>query len=308
MQRFKGAPAMIVAIVAVVLALTGGAFAAKKVINGSQIKKNSIAASKLTTNAKKQLKGQRGPKGAKGAKGSPGAAGPQGPKGDKGDVGARGPVGPVGPKGEAGTNGPQGPKGDTGATGPAGPKGETGDVGPAGPKGDTGDVGPAGAQGDVGPAGPAGAVGPAGPQGPAGPTEENYGVVGVFVGTNRVATVYTPTIPLTGHNAAMTAGTAVVDCTATCELTFEGAVRSERSFAATGGVEVVVTDATTGTLVAAGQTDATGVPVETEPAGSTGPELTDGTVLPVVWEVGPAQLPAGTYVVQGTAEFFKEAG
>ena len=48
MQRFKGAPAMIVAIVAVVLALTGGAFAAQKIIDGSQIKNGSIAASKLT--------------------------------------------------------------------------------------------------------------------------------------------------------------------------------------------------------------------------------------------------------------------
>ena len=144
---------MIVAIVAVVLALTGGAFAAQKLIDGSQIKNGSIAAAKLTAQAKRQLEGERGPKGAKGEKGAPGAtgaAGPQGSKGDKGDAGAQG---PAGPKGDAGATGPQGPKGDTGDVGPAGPKGDAGAPGPQGPKGDTGDVGPAGPEGPAGPAG-----------------------------------------------------------------------------------------------------------------------------------------------------------
>jgi hypothetical protein len=144
---------MIVAIVAVVLALTGGAFAAQKLIDGSQIKNGSIAASKLTPQAKHQLEGERGPKGAKGANGAPGstgAAGPQGPKGDKGDAGVQG---PGGAKGETGATGPQGPKGDAGASGPAGPKGDTGATGAEGPKGDTGDVGPAGPEGPAGPAG-----------------------------------------------------------------------------------------------------------------------------------------------------------
>jgi|GEM_PF-6386077 len=175
---------MIVAIVAVVLALTGGAFAAQKLIDGSQIKNGSIAAAKLTAQAKRQLEGERGPKGAKGEKGAPGAtgaAGPQGSKGDKGDAGAQG---PAGPKGDAGATGPQGPKGDTGDVGPAGPKGDAGAPGPQGPKGDTGatgatgpkgDTGATGAKGDAGAPGPQGPkgdtgdVGPAGPEGPAGP-------------------------------------------------------------------------------------------------------------------------------------------
>ena len=141
LQRLKGAPALAVAIVAVVLALTGGAFAAGKLIDGSQIKNGSIAASKLTASAKKQLEGEQGPKGAKGATGATGATGSQGPKGDKGDTGAQG---------DTGANGPQGPKGDTGAQGPKGDKGDTGDQGP---RGDTGDQGPKGDKGDTGPQG-----------------------------------------------------------------------------------------------------------------------------------------------------------
>lgn len=168
MQRLKGAPALAVAIVAVVLALTGGAFAAGRLIDGSQIKNGSISASKLTASARSQLHGEQGPKGPKGAKGltgSTGATGQQGPKGDtgaqgpKGDKGDTGPQGPAGPKGDAGNagatgaTGQQGPKGDTGSQGPAGLKGDTGSQGPAGPKGDTGDTGPAGATGPAGPAG-----------------------------------------------------------------------------------------------------------------------------------------------------------
>jgi len=71
-----------VAVVALVFAMTGGAFAAKDYATGS-----------------KQSSGKRGPKGPKG---KPGPQGPQGPKGD------------TGPKGDKGDTGPQGPKGDTG--------------------------------------------------------------------------------------------------------------------------------------------------------------------------------------------------
>jgi Collagen triple helix repeat (20 copies) len=151
---------MVVAIVAVILALTGGAFAAGKLIDGSQIQNGSIPASKLTASAQKQLQGEEGPKGPKGAKGATGDTGAVGPQGPKGDVGAQGAAGPKGDTGE------QGPKGDTGAAGPAGPKGDTGAQGAVGPKGD------AGAQGPIGPAGAQGTPGAAGPQGEPGSDAE----------------------------------------------------------------------------------------------------------------------------------------
>lgn len=74
-----------VAVVALVFAMTGGAFAAKNYATGS-----------------KQSKSKRGPRGPKGK------PGPQGPQGLKGDTG---PKGDKGPKGDTGA---QGPKGDTG--------------------------------------------------------------------------------------------------------------------------------------------------------------------------------------------------
>jgi len=130
--------------VALVLAITTGAFAAKKVlitgadikdgsVTGIDIKNGSLGATELSRAARNALRGAEGP---------------------------RGPVGPQG------AQGPQGPKGDSGATGAAGPAGAKGDTGPAGPKGDTGAAGTAG---PAGPAGAQGSVGPQGPQGPQGP-------------------------------------------------------------------------------------------------------------------------------------------
>lgn len=82
---------MVVALLALFLALGGGAYAAKRYL----------------INSTKQIN----PKVLKALKGKPGAAGPQGPVGPQGPAGSQGPGGP---------QGPQGPKGDTGATG-AGP-------------------------------------------------------------------------------------------------------------------------------------------------------------------------------------------
>lgn len=156
MRKLKPSPALFVAGVALVMAMTGGAYAANKFIDGSQIKNQSIPASKLTASARNQLQGERGPKGATGAKGTKGATGATGATGAQG---AQGPKGDTGPQGKQGQ---EGPKGDTGATGPEGPKG---DVGAIGPKGDTGAQGAPGSQGPQGVPGPQGAPGPQGPQG-----------------------------------------------------------------------------------------------------------------------------------------------
>ena len=91
-----GAPT-IIAIIALVFAATGGAFAANDYLGGAT--------------ASKSKKGPRGPKGAKGDPGPAGLAGPAGP------VGA---VGPAGPKGATGPGGSKGSNGATGATGAEG--------------------------------------------------------------------------------------------------------------------------------------------------------------------------------------------
>src|SRR5437763_16091561 len=79
-----------IALLALFLVLGGTSFAAATLINGSQIKKHSIAKNRLTNKAIKQLKGNRGPRGLQGAAGAAGA------QGARGATGAQGPQGPGG--------------------------------------------------------------------------------------------------------------------------------------------------------------------------------------------------------------------
>lgn len=83
-------PGLTVAVIALVFALVGGAFAAT----------NSTSGGKATASAK----AKKGPRGPKGPKGNPGPAGPQGP------------TGPQGPKGDAGSNGSNGAPGTPGVS------------------------------------------------------------------------------------------------------------------------------------------------------------------------------------------------
>lgn len=89
MHRFvprRPTPALIIAIVAVVLALTGSAIAAT-VITGNQIKNGSIGLKDLSKKARKALKGQKGQRGARGAQGPTGTAGTPGVAGTPGAPG-----------------------------------------------------------------------------------------------------------------------------------------------------------------------------------------------------------------------------
>jgi hypothetical protein len=92
-----GSPALVVAVMALVVALCGGAFAASNPGGGK------ATASK--TKAKKGPRGPKGPKGDPGPAGPTGPAGAQGAPGAKGDTGAQGEKGPKGDKGDPGTNG-----------------------------------------------------------------------------------------------------------------------------------------------------------------------------------------------------------
>ena len=95
----------LIAVLAAVLAVTSGAFAAANhylITSSSQIKDGAVSAADLSPAARNALQGEKGNTGAAGRQG---LAGAQGLKGDTGATGA------------------QGSKGDTGATGAQGPKG-----------------------------------------------------------------------------------------------------------------------------------------------------------------------------------------
>jgi hypothetical protein len=112
--KSRPSPALVVALVAVLVAFSGSATAAL-VMTGKNIKDGTITAKdvknrtlgtdKLSNNAVSALKGQAGP------------AGQQGPTGQQGPAGPHGPAGPLGPKGDPGA---QGPTGDPGPRGPSG--------------------------------------------------------------------------------------------------------------------------------------------------------------------------------------------
>jgi hypothetical protein len=92
---------------ALVFAMTGGAFAAGKflITSTKQISPKVLASLK----GAKGKNGTPGPAGAPGPQGPQGAAGAAGPKGNEGAAGKEGPQGKEGKEGEEGPQGPSGP-------------------------------------------------------------------------------------------------------------------------------------------------------------------------------------------------------
>jgi collagen triple helix repeat protein len=100
----------VIATIALVFAMTGGAFAAKYLITSTK---------QISPSVLKKLKGAAGPAGAAGA------AGAQGPAGPAGTAGVNGKDGATGAKGATGTTGATGATGATGVTGATGFSGFT---------------------------------------------------------------------------------------------------------------------------------------------------------------------------------------
>ena len=127
--------ANVAATVALVFAVTGGAFAATGHSGGpgpaSAHLTAAVVRSTFATSAKSKSKPKTGPRGPAGPKGATGAAGPAGA------IGTAGPAGPTGATGPAGS-GSAGPQGLQGSQGPQGEKGAEGKEGPEGPEGKSG--------------------------------------------------------------------------------------------------------------------------------------------------------------------------
>ncbi|MGA8744899.1 MAG: hypothetical protein WB507_03435 [Solirubrobacterales bacterium] len=169
MHKRLGTAGLAVSVIAIVLALAGGAYAAGGGLSSKQKKEVTAIAKKYAGKpGEPGAKGDAGSAGPAGSNGSKGATGPQGPAGSNGSNGVKGATGPAGPAGSNGSQGATGPAGAKGATGPSG--GPTGPAGPAGSSGATGPAGPVGSGGATGATGPAGAKGATGPSGgPTGP-------------------------------------------------------------------------------------------------------------------------------------------
>jgi hypothetical protein len=116
-------PTTFIALLALVFALTGGAFAASGGGAGNASGKSAGRAdanrplAAAAKKAKPAPKGKTGPRGPAGAKGATGATGTTGPVGATGPTGATGATGPTGTPGANGTNGANGAPGEKGATG-----------------------------------------------------------------------------------------------------------------------------------------------------------------------------------------------
>jgi hypothetical protein len=106
----RPSPALILAITALVLALTGSAVAAKRYLITDTKQISPTVLKQLAKMA--AVQGAQGPAGAAGTAGKDGAAGAAGPAGAEGAAGVAGAEGAAGREGAAGKEGPSGPRSD----------------------------------------------------------------------------------------------------------------------------------------------------------------------------------------------------
>ncbi len=221
-----------------------------------------------------------------------------------------GPQGPVGLTGPQGLAGPQGPAGPQGALGAVGPQGSKGDTGTPGPQGSAGPQGTSGADGAAGPQGPQGPEGAQGPQGLVGQT----GAAGLnWMGQ------WTANVLYSVKDAVQYGGSSYVAITSNIDPSFTPTNWS--LFASRGATGA------TGSQGSPGNDGPWGLQGPQGPAGSTGPQGLQGpagvptayvTRVPgqVVMSDQPSgnqvysktlylDLPAGSYVVNGTMTFWQ---
>lgn len=120
LRRHAGSAGLVLAIVALIAALAGGAYAKKQ---APKRKGGGVVITKLNQISKKvrkQLTGKVGPAGAQGPAGANGKDGANGRDGANGKNGANGAAGEKGATGATGPQGPPGPKGDPGEPGEPG--------------------------------------------------------------------------------------------------------------------------------------------------------------------------------------------
>jgi hypothetical protein len=120
-RRMPLSPALVIAVIALFVALSGAAVATTKaMISGASIKNGSITGVDVRDNSltpadfRGSVRGPAGQAGPAGAAGSPGAQGPKGDAGARGDTGAAGAQGSPGKQGDPGK---PGEKGDPGVDG-----------------------------------------------------------------------------------------------------------------------------------------------------------------------------------------------
>jgi hypothetical protein len=220
----------VLAALGIVLAVSSGAYAARGLLTGRDIKdgsltgadiaQHSLGASLLSASARDALAGSEGPRGLLGRAGPDGADGSPGMNGRQGDNGLPGPAGGAGLTGSTGSVGATGAIGSTGsvgATGATGAIGSTG-VGATGVGGTAGATGPIGVTGIGGASGSTGATGASGLDGTVTPLAATGGVVALPTASPPV-TVVALTVPagryiiLAKTQLAQTGAGDSIDCT-----------------------------------------------------------------------------------------------
>jgi hypothetical protein len=98
-------PGTLLALIALFVGLTGGAYAGAQGLTSREIANRTIRLVDLHPSAIKALRGRQGERGLQGE------TGPQGVRGAEGAPGASGPPGPAGPAGPQGSPGPRGERG-----------------------------------------------------------------------------------------------------------------------------------------------------------------------------------------------------
>jgi hypothetical protein len=219
----------VLAVLGIVLAVSSGAYADRRLPTGSDIKdgsltgadiaEHSLGASLLSASARDSLAGIGGPRGLIGRTGPNGANGSAGMNGRQGD---NGPPGPAGGAGLTGSTGSVGATGATGAIGSVGATGATGAIGSTGVGatgvGGGGATGPIGATGIGGASGSIGATGAPGVDGTITPLAATGGVVALPTASPLV-TVVSLTVPagryviLAKTQLAQTGAGDSIDCT-----------------------------------------------------------------------------------------------